>query len=116
MEITVKLEGVDDVKAAFSAKLEEYRAGIEAAVQAGSEAVQADWRAAAARDTGRYADSIEIRNSGLMAEVGNFDPATWYGSFTEHGTSKQPAQPAALPAAEMERARLPERFREVLSG
>ena len=32
MAITVKLEGVDDVKAAFSAKLEEYRAGIEAAV------------------------------------------------------------------------------------
>ena len=51
-----------------------------------------------------------------MAEVGNFDPAFWYGIFPEYGTSKQPAQPAALPASELERNRLPDRLREVLRG
>lgn len=115
-KITVKLEGVEDVKAAFAAKLDEYKAGIEAAVEEGAKAVQVEWRANAARDTGKYADGVQIRNSGLMAEVGNFDPSTWYGIFPEYGTSKQPAQPAALPAAEVERGRLPDRLREVLRG
>jgi len=114
--ITVTLEGVDDVKAAFASKLAEYQEGIAAAVAAGAEAVKEDWQAHAARDTGRYADSIEIREDGLTAEIGNFDPATWYGIFTEFGTSSQPAQPAAQPAAELERNRLPDRLREVLSG
>lgn len=116
MAITVKLENVEDVKAAFAAKLEEYVAGIVVAVDEGSRSVQADWRANAARDTGKYADAIEIRNEGLMAEVGNFDRDTWYGIFPEYGTSRQPAQPAALPASELERNRLPDRLREVLRG
>lgn len=116
MGITVTLENVDDVAAAFVEKLAEFHAGIESAVDDGSRSVRDDWRANAARDTGRYADSIEIRNDGLMAEVGNFDRATWYGVFPEYGTSKQPAQPAAHPAAELERSRLPDRLREVLRG
>lgn len=99
------------LRADLAAMADDVEAECVEIVHESAEAIVAGTRARVAFDTGALYDGIEARYSpdGLSAEVGWFDDALFYAPFVESGTSAQPAQPALGPAAEEERARLPER-------
>jgi HK97 gp10 family phage protein len=85
--------------------------GLEDGVGAAAHALRDEAkRNAPVGETGKLRDGIGAHVTGLQAEVAVFDRKVTYATFVEHGTSKQPAQPFMLPAAEVERRRFVKRL------
>lgn len=84
--------------------------------------IQAEWKARAPRDTGEYAESIEVLGPGddgfytgaLVVATARSDTNRPYPSFVEYGTKHMAAQPAATPAAEAMRQGFADSFRNML--
>jgi HK97 gp10 family phage protein len=101
---------------ALQAKLASLAAAVERAgaesVAESAEAIAGRMRADAPVDTGELRGSIEVvRMDGESADVG---AAAAHAHFVEFGTSRSPAQPFALPAAEQERNEMPGRVTEAV--
>jgi len=109
--VTIKLEGIEDLKKALDGKVDEYRAALESVVRNAAESVKSEWRADVPVDEGDYRDSIAAEVTGLTAEIANVGKKGRHGRYVEFGTSKMRARPSAQPAAERERDRFPERVR-----
>lgn len=85
--------------------------GLEDGVVDAAHALRDDAkRSAPVGETGKLRDGIGAHVEGLDAEVAVFDPDAYYAPFVEHGTSKQPAQPFMLPAAERARKQFTKRL------
>jgi HK97 gp10 family phage protein len=106
-----RIEGIDQLQRELAALPTKVREVVRDAVTDAAEAVASDARATVPVVTGALRDSIttEVGSDGLSVQVST---GLDYGQFVEHGTSRMPAQPFMLPAAEAERGRLPGRLRD----
>jgi HK97 gp10 family phage protein len=112
----VTIEGLDELRKQLVDAEKAIRAGLRDAVQESIDAIRNDARRDVPVDTGKLRDSIEAAPgpSGLSGIVGTF--GVHYAPFVEHGTSKRPARPFMLPAAERERRRLPDRISDAVEA
>lgn len=107
-QVTIELEGLDELVAQFQGLPEKYRQRSQGTIEAGLTNIEADWKRFAPVNTGRYRDEIH-RSRGQMepdeiggAVVSDLDPP--YDVFQELGFTARdgthvPAQPSAQPAA-----------------
>lgn len=102
--------GGDKLRRAMAETTGDIRAGIRSAVADTLDAIRDDARRQVPVDTGQLRDSLETmsHSGGMGGAVGAFGSA--YAPFVEFGTSKMPARPYLLPAAERERQRLVRRL------
>lgn len=108
-----RVQGLSSTQTRLKSLTGELQAAVAAAVREAAEDVQAGMRSRVAVDTGALQAGIKVKKvDDLNYQVGAFDKDLYYAEFIEHGTSSAPAQPFALPAAEVERKRLPERVNE----
>lgn len=110
--VNVRVQGLDQLKAKLAALPGQIETGGRVAIVESTQAVKQDARRDVPRRTGRLHDAIDAEMEDDLNGAVGVDPATAdYGEFVEFGTSKMAAQPFMTPAAELERARLPERVR-----
>lgn len=109
--VTVELEGLDDLRAKLEKLPEQARKGAGDALEESAEAIADGMRDGVSVDSGTLRDSInaKVDRGALTAEIGPDNQDADYGYYQEFGTSSMPAQPFALPAAESERGRFPDR-------
>jgi HK97 gp10 family phage protein len=115
--LRIKVSGLDRVMGRLDDLPEQMRKGAEKAVADETEEVTQDMRDSVPVDTGALRDGMQSEVDGLRGQA----VSTAAHSFAvEGGTSRQPAQPFAQPAAERSRVRFPDRVsaavREELSG
>lgn len=102
---------VRTLKPALSKAVKAISQGLEEGVEEAAHAVRDDWKANVAVDEGDYRDAIAAHTRGTHADVSVFDrEIARRAIYPEFGTSRQPAQPSALPAAERERKRFVKRL------
>lgn len=80
-----------------------------------AEAIEAGAKGRAPVNTGALRDAIHVekRGEGSYSVVAG-DSDVFYGHLVEHGTTKAPAHPFLIPAAEAERNHIPEIVRHSL--
>lgn len=110
-KLKVTIEDQDELMAKLAALPEQMRAAAEKAVADETEEVAQDMRDAAPYQTGELRDGIQAEYDGLEGRA----VSTAQHSFAvEYGTSRQPAQPFAQPAAEKSRDRFPGRLADAI--
>lgn len=109
--VTIKVDGMDSLLGRLKAMPDQMRAGAELAVADETEEVTNDMRDSVPVVTGALRDGMQAEVDGLSGRA----VSTAAHSFAvEGGTSRQPAQPFAQPAAERSRARFPGRVTDAL--
>lgn len=107
---TISVEGMPEVKAALDRLAPAIRAAVANAVRESAGDLETTMKRLVPVDTGALQRGIDTRQrDDINAEVGVFSGKLVYAQWVENGTSSKPAQPFMLPAAEVERRRLPER-------
>jgi HK97 gp10 family phage protein len=110
-KITVTVKGLDELKAKLDALPGQMLAGAERAVADETEEVAQDMRDGAPYRTGELRESINAEHEGLEGRAVATAP---YATVVEFGTSSQPSQPFAQPAAERSRSRFPGRIADAV--
>lgn len=98
----VYIEGFPELKKKFSEFTDKMqRATLRDALRSGAQPVKTDASKRAERRTGQLAGdmsvSVSVRTTRAQALIG-FKPRSWYGIFTELGTSHSRARPFLVPA------------------
>lgn len=111
--VRVRISGMSRLRSRLEDLPEELIDACKTAIKESAEAVRAETARtvpvdASGRDNHHLKDHVAVRyeDDGLTAEVGWFDPASYYAAFLEHGTRRAPARPSLHPALEAEKARL----------
>jgi hypothetical protein len=89
------------------------RAGAEKAVAEETEEVTEDMRNSVPVRTGALRDGMQAEIDGLSGKAVSTAPHSF---AVENGTSRQPAQAFAQPAAERSRTRFPGRVTDAING
>lgn len=111
--VTIKVTGMDSLLGKLAALPDQMRAGAEKAVADETQEVTEDMRNSVPVVTGALRDGMQAEVDGLSGKA----VSTAAHSFAvEGGTSRQPAQPFAQPAAERSRTRFPGRVAESVRG
>jgi HK97 gp10 family phage protein len=105
-KVTIKVDGLDSLLRKLDELPEQMRRGAERAVAEETEDVTQDMRDNVPVRTGELRDGMQAEVDGLAGRAVSTAPHSF---AVEGGTSKMPAQPFALPAAERSRGRFPER-------
>lgn len=108
----VRVDGVDEMYAAFAELPDRVQHAAAAAVEEGAREMRADARRLVHVDTGALQAGIDIRYSadGLEADVGVFADELYYGEYVEA------RYPFLAPAAEAEMLRAPGRVSGAVRG
>ena len=109
--LTIKVEGLEELRAKLDALPEQMLAGAEKAVADETEEVAQDMRDGAPYLTGQLREGINAEHDGLEGQAVSTAP---YSFAVEFGTSRQTAQPFAQPAAERSRSRFPGRVADAV--
>lgn len=114
MGVTIRVEGLNNLVGHLNGLPEQIRSGARTAVGGSSEEIRDDARGDVPVASGDLRDAIEVEpeGDGLEAKVGVFGEPAAYATHVELGTSRMPAQPFMVPAAERERQRFSERVAE----
>jgi HK97 gp10 family phage protein len=111
--IKIKVSGLDALLSDLTNLPDKMRAGAERAVADETEEVTQDMRDSVPVDTGALRDGMQAEVDGLMGRAVSTAPHSF---AVEGGTSRQPAQPFAQPAAERSRVRFPDRVANEVRG
>ncbi len=109
--VTITVEGLDRLRSRLEKLPDQMRKGAERAVAEETEEVTQDMRESVPVDTGALRDGMQAEVDGLAGRAVSTAPHSF---AVEGGTSKMPAQPFALPAAERSRTRFPGRVSEAI--
>ena len=82
MEISIKIEGIENLAAGAAAAPATLESEVKLALVAGSLLIEGSARGLAPKDTGRLAGSITHNISGLTSRIG---PSVAYGLYVEKG-------------------------------
>lgn len=104
--VTIRVDGLDKVLGRLEQLPERMRRGAERAVADEVGDIAQDMRDTAPVDTGALVAGIVEEVDGLTGRAVSTADHSW---AVEGGTSRMPARPFALPAAEKSRGRFPER-------
>lgn len=109
IKYTLEVARAKKLRAALEQLPEDMRKGVRKALRESSMAVRKEARKYVPERTKALRKSIKFKVSkdGLSSVV---RPTLYYGTFVEHGTKRQEAQPFMRPAAEAERPRFPKRI------
>lgn len=89
---------------------------VDSAIRLSAEAIEAGAKSRVPVDTGDLRDAIhteKLEDGSYRVVAGNGD--VFWGNFVEHGTTRTPAHPFLLPAAEAERDNIDGLVRRALS-
>ena len=117
-KITFEVNGLNELMRELSKAGDQAGDLLEAAALAGGKVVEEQARDNAPREKGTLAKSITtgvVDKGQNMVEVG-IGPGKkgWYGRFSEHGTSREPARPWLFPAYEQKKEEAENAIAEVI--
>ncbi|MGW2547494.1 HK97-gp10 family putative phage morphogenesis protein [Kitasatospora sp. NPDC001574] len=109
--LTVQVHGLERLIGQLEAMPDAVQAAGRRVVKESAVDVQRETLLNVRKNEGTLQRTLDIRYSrgGLKAEVGWFDPNSYYAAFHEFGTKSISAKPALGPAIEGERNRIRER-------
>jgi HK97 gp10 family phage protein len=117
-KITFEVNGLNELMQELEKAGDKAGELLEAAALAGGKVVEEQARENAPREKGTLAKSITtgvVDKGQNMVEVG-IGPGKkgWYGRFSEHGTSREPARPWLFPAYEQKKEEAENAIAEVI--
>lgn len=111
--LTIKVSGLDALMSELTGLPDKMRKGAERAVADETEEVTQEMRDSVPVVTGALRDGMQAEVDGLSGRAVSTAPHSF---AVESGTSRQPAQPFAQPAAERSRVRFPDRVAGEVRG
>ena len=112
-DFKIQVEGLDALFGKLDELPDKMRRGAERAVRDETEEVTQDMRDSVPVRTGALRNGMQAEVDGLAGRAVSTAPHSF---VIEGGTSRQPAQPFAQPAAERSRVRFPDRVAREVKG